>query len=223
MLGQDPVTYRRSITADRFPCDASDQANDLSLPLPSTTKSYSSQCDIAASLQALGDNVCRHAEPLSIPPEHRRHKGPVDGTAVLGPPSCPFLPPSGVQMARSISGRELPWRTRVRRAVAPPSQDDCRSGTASVHPRRGARHRLPCLRRARACRWDLCHQLTSPPPSRRYRRSSSAAISARSVTVRPSSAMSTAPSYKVSIALTLPELNRSISDGTTPSGSVGSE
>src|SRR5215472_14324054 len=47
-----------------------------------------------------------------------------------------------------IHRRELPSRTRVRRAVAPPSQDDCRSGTASVHPRRGARHRLPCLRRA---------------------------------------------------------------------------
>src|SRR5262249_58242031 len=93
MLGQDPVTYRRSMTADRFPCDASDQANDLALPLPSTTKSYSSQCDIAASLHAFGDNVCRHAEPLSIPPEHRRHNGPVDGTAVLRPPSSPFLPP----------------------------------------------------------------------------------------------------------------------------------
>jgi len=63
-----------------------------------------------------------------------------------------------------------PSRTRVRRPVAPPSQDDCRSGTASVHPRRGARHRLPCLRRARACRRDLCHQLTSPPRSGRYRR-----------------------------------------------------
>src|SRR5262245_64035957 len=92
MLGQEPVTYRRSMTADRFPCGASDQANDLALPLPSTTKSYSSQCDIADSLQAVGDNVCRHAEPFSIPPEHRRRKGPVGGTAVLGPPSCPFLP-----------------------------------------------------------------------------------------------------------------------------------
>src|SRR5215472_7797706 len=67
--------------------------------------------------------------------------------------------------------RQLPWRTRrVRRAVAPPSQDDCRSGTARVHLRRGARHRLPCLRRARGCRRDLCHQLTSPPRSGRYRR-----------------------------------------------------
>src|SRR5215467_7125750 len=103
MLGQDPVTYRRSMTADRFPCDASDQANDLTLPLPSTTKSYSSQCDIAASLQAFGDNVCRHAEPFSIPPEHRRHRGPVDGTAVLGPLPVPSSPP-WVQMAQSISG-----------------------------------------------------------------------------------------------------------------------
>jgi hypothetical protein len=65
---------------------------------------------------------------------------------------------------------ELPWRTCVRRAVALPSRDGCRSGTARVHPRRGARHRLPCLRRARACRRDLSHQLTSPPRSRRYRR-----------------------------------------------------
>src|SRR5262249_486598 len=132
-------------------------------------------------------------------------------------------PQSTIPDEEWVHRRKLLSRTRVRRAVALPSQDDCRSGTASVHPRRGARHRLPCLRRARACRWDLCHQLTSPPRSRRYRRSSSAAISARSMTVRPSSAMSTAPSYKVSIALTLPELNRSISDGTTPSGSVGSE
>src|SRR5262249_46237378 len=65
---------------------------------------------------------------------------------------------------------DLLRRTYVRRAVAPPSQDDCRSGTARVHPRRGARHRLPCLRRARACRRDLCHQMTSPPRSGRYRR-----------------------------------------------------
>src|SRR5262249_48815553 len=69
-----------------------------------------------------------------------------------------------------VHRREPPWRTRVRRPVAPPSQDGCRSGTASVHPRRGARRRLPCLRRARACRRDLCHQLTSPPRSRQYRR-----------------------------------------------------
>src|SRR5215470_17670116 len=69
-----------------------------------------------------------------------------------------------------LQRRQLPWRTYVWRAVAPPSQDDCRSGTARVHPRRGARHRLPCLRRARACRRDLCHQLTSPPRSGRYRR-----------------------------------------------------
>src|SRR5262245_43097535 len=68
-----------------------------------------------------------------------------------------------------VHRRDLPWRTRVRRAVAPPSQDDCRSGTASVHPRRGVRHRLPCLRRARARRRDLCHQSTSPPRSGRYR------------------------------------------------------
>jgi hypothetical protein len=45
-----------------------------------------------------------------------------------------------------------------------------------------------------------------------------------SVTVRPSFAMSTASgSYKVIIALTLPELNRSRSDAAMPSGAVGSE
>jgi hypothetical protein len=35
--------------------------------------------------------------------EHGRHKGPVDGTAVLGPPSCPFLPPG-----YSVSERRTP-------------------------------------------------------------------------------------------------------------------
>src|SRR5215475_16118184 len=50
-----------------------------------------------------------------------------------------------------------------------------------------------------------------------------AAISVRSVMVRPSFAMTTASgAYKAIIASTFPELNRSISDGMTPSGSVGS-
>src|SRR5262249_20583494 len=50
-----------------------------------------------------------------------------------------------------------------------------------------------------------------------------AAISVRSVMVRPSLAMKTASgAYKAIIASTFPELNRSISDGITPSGSVGS-
>src|SRR5262245_61221019 len=41
--------------------------------------------------------------------------------------------------------------------------------------------------------------------------------------VRPSFAMNTASgAYKAIIASTFPELNRSISDGITPSGSVGS-
>ena len=44
MLGQEPATYRRSTTAVRFPCEASDQARNLPLPLPSTTTSYSSGC-----------------------------------------------------------------------------------------------------------------------------------------------------------------------------------
>src|SRR5215469_12157871 len=50
-----------------------------------------------------------------------------------------------------------------------------------------------------------------------------AAISLRSVMVRPFFAMNTASvAYKSIIASTFPELNRSRSDGITPSGSVGS-
>src|SRR5690349_12632490 len=50
-----------------------------------------------------------------------------------------------------------------------------------------------------------------------------AAISVRSVIVRPSFAMNTASgAYKAIIASMFLELNRSISDGITPSGSVGS-
>src|SRR5262245_10936615 len=45
MVGQDPARFRRSTTATRFPCEASDQAKDLALPLPSTTTSYFSGCD----------------------------------------------------------------------------------------------------------------------------------------------------------------------------------
>ena len=45
MVGQDPARFRRSTTATRFPCEASDQAKNLALPLPSTTTSYSSGCD----------------------------------------------------------------------------------------------------------------------------------------------------------------------------------
>src|SRR5262249_11123847 len=45
MVGQDPARFRRSTTATRFRCEASDQAKDLALPLPSTTTSYSSGCD----------------------------------------------------------------------------------------------------------------------------------------------------------------------------------
>ena len=52
MLGQDPPTYRRSITARRFPCEANVQASSLpAAPLPSTTTSYSSGCDIFSSFE----------------------------------------------------------------------------------------------------------------------------------------------------------------------------
>src|SRR3954452_18155821 len=45
MVGQDPARFRPSTTATRFPCEASDQAKNLALPLPNTTTSYSSGCD----------------------------------------------------------------------------------------------------------------------------------------------------------------------------------
>src|SRR5262249_30006594 len=44
MVGQDPARFRRSMTATRFPCEDSDQATNLALPLPSTSTSYSSRC-----------------------------------------------------------------------------------------------------------------------------------------------------------------------------------
>src|SRR6476660_4098260 len=53
MVGQDPARFRRSTTATRFPCEASDQAKDLALPLPSTTTSYSSGCDTFSPFQLL--------------------------------------------------------------------------------------------------------------------------------------------------------------------------
>src|SRR3954454_3082390 len=52
MLGQAPPTYRRSTTARRFPCAASVQATSLpAAPLPRTTTSYSSGCDIRSSIE----------------------------------------------------------------------------------------------------------------------------------------------------------------------------
>ena len=54
MLGQDPPTYRRSITATRFPCEASVQARSLpAAPLPRMTRSYSSAVDMVRS--TIGD------------------------------------------------------------------------------------------------------------------------------------------------------------------------
>src|SRR5215472_733995 len=79
---------------------------------------------------------------------------------------------AGVQIGREewLHRRELPWRIYLRRALALPSLDYYRLCTARVHPRRGAGYRPPSLRRERACRRDLCHQLTSPPRAGRYRR-----------------------------------------------------
>ena len=52
MLGQAPPTYRRSMTATRFPCEANVQESSLpGAPLPRTTTSYSSGCDIFSSFE----------------------------------------------------------------------------------------------------------------------------------------------------------------------------
>src|SRR5438105_2396030 len=56
MLGQDPPIYRRSMTAKRFPREASVQAGSLpAAPLPRTTRSYSSAADMVPS--AIGDGL----------------------------------------------------------------------------------------------------------------------------------------------------------------------
>ncbi len=55
MLGQDPPTYRRSMTATRFPCEANVQASSLpAAPLPRTTTSYSSRTDMVPSAIGYG-------------------------------------------------------------------------------------------------------------------------------------------------------------------------
>src|SRR5262249_8529550 len=52
MFGQAPPTYFLSITATRFPCEASDQESSLpGAPLPRTTTSYSSGCDMFFSFE----------------------------------------------------------------------------------------------------------------------------------------------------------------------------
>src|SRR5205823_12719326 len=79
MVGQDPARFRRSTTATRFPCEASDQAKDLALPLPSTTTSYSSGCDTffplrvnsSRSFHARDKNGVRLRSAL--PASHRQH------------------------------------------------------------------------------------------------------------------------------------------------------
>ena len=59
MLGHDPPTYRRSTTAERFPCEASVQARSLpAAPLPRTTTSkfsglgtFTSSCRILPTIR----------------------------------------------------------------------------------------------------------------------------------------------------------------------------
>src|ERR1043166_5239527 len=66
MVGQDPARFRRSTTATRFPCEASDQAKDLALPLPRTTTSYSSGCDTFFPLR-VNSSRSFHASAATIP------------------------------------------------------------------------------------------------------------------------------------------------------------
>src|SRR6516225_4824089 len=66
MVGQDPARFRRSTTATRFPCEASDQAKDLALPLPSTTTSYSSGCDTFFPLRVNWDFAPDVAYPVFL-------------------------------------------------------------------------------------------------------------------------------------------------------------
>src|SRR3954447_24038823 len=74
MVGQDPARFRRSMTATRFPCEASDQAKDLALPLPSTTTSYSSGCDTLFPLRVNSSRSCHAlAATISITASHRQH------------------------------------------------------------------------------------------------------------------------------------------------------
>src|SRR5271165_2359737 len=58
MLGQEPPTYFRSITATCFPCLASVQAMYLEpSPLPSTTTSYSSGCGIGICIVVVSGHI----------------------------------------------------------------------------------------------------------------------------------------------------------------------
>ena len=68
MLGHDPPTYRRSTTAMRFPCEASVQARSLpGAPLPRTTTSYSSGCDMFSSFEhSCGDDLPISSSTASI-------------------------------------------------------------------------------------------------------------------------------------------------------------
>src|SRR6516225_9097519 len=69
MVGQDPARFRRSTTATRFPCEASDQAKNLALPLPSTTTSYSSGCDTFSPFELIPPPVVLRLvfNPYSLP------------------------------------------------------------------------------------------------------------------------------------------------------------
>src|SRR5262249_11711388 len=62
----DPGRFRRSTTATRFPCEASDQAKDLALPLPSTTTSYSSGFDTFSPFELI-------PRVNFLPASHRQH------------------------------------------------------------------------------------------------------------------------------------------------------
>src|SRR6185312_9549852 len=85
MVGQDPARFRRSTTATRFPCEASDQAKNLALPLPSTTTSYSSGCDTLFPLRVNSSRSCHaSAATISIPARANETLGPSPYESVGG-------------------------------------------------------------------------------------------------------------------------------------------
>src|SRR3954469_20962353 len=98
-------------------------------------------CAVTATRPAGGDQAEGPGVRL---PRGGRHATwyPDRATAVLAGPSrlaTDRIPRGGTWLTTWM-------RTRVRRTVAPPCQERCRSGSARIHPLRGARRRLPSPR-----------------------------------------------------------------------------
>src|SRR5262245_19614436 len=95
MVGQDPARFRRSTTATRFPCEASDQAKNLALPLPSTTTSYPSGCATLFPLRLNSSRCCSVSyltSQASLLTPHTGCPGGVEPTASTHRVACRPLP-----------------------------------------------------------------------------------------------------------------------------------